>query len=87
MHKWLNAVCKYDTTTANKFSSLLGRPTVHISSLSPCLGGHHFLGNRGVMNFRKYLGNIFVTPLFDDQKFYEPLRSYNVEETCNPQCA
>ena len=26
----------------------------------------------GVMNFRKYLGNIFVTPLFDDQKFYEP---------------
>ena len=26
------------------------------------LGGHHFLWNRGVMNFRKYLGNIFVTP-------------------------
>ena len=24
------------------------------------------------MNFRKYLGNIFVTPLFDDQKFYDP---------------
>ena len=48
------------------------------------LGGHHFLWNRGVMNFRKY-GNIFVTPLFDDQKFYDPpLRSYNVEETCNP---
>ena len=37
------------------------------------------------MNFRKYLGNIFVTPLFDDQKFYDPsFRSYNVEETCNP---
>ena len=27
------------------------------------------------MNFRKYLGNIFVTPLFDDQKFYDPLSS------------
>ena len=36
------------------------------------LGGHHFLWNRGVMNFRKYLGNIFVTPLFDDHKFYDP---------------
>ena len=24
------------------------------------------------MNFRKYHGNIFVTPLFDDQKFYDP---------------
>ena len=36
------------------------------------LGGHHFLWNRGVMNFRKYLGNIFVTPLFEDQKFYDP---------------
>ena len=24
------------------------------------------------MNFPKYLGNIFVTPLFDDQKFYDP---------------
>ena len=48
------------------------------------LGGHHFLWNGGVMNFRKYLSNIFVTPPFDDQKFYDPLRSYNVEETCNP---
>ena len=28
-------------------------------------GGRHH-------NFRKYLGNIFVTPLFDDQKFYDP---------------
>ena len=41
------------------------------------------------MNFQKYLGNIFVTPLFYDQKFYDPsppppIRSYNVEETCNP---
>ena len=35
-------------------------------------GGHHFLWNRGVMNFRKYLCNIFVTPLFDDQNFYDP---------------
>ena len=26
----------------------------------------------GVINFRKYLGNIFVTPLFDDQKCYDP---------------
>ena len=24
------------------------------------------------MNFRKFHGNIFVTPLFDDQKFYDP---------------
>ena len=24
------------------------------------------------MNFQKYLSNIFVTPLFDDQKFYDP---------------
>ena len=24
------------------------------------------------MNFWKYLSNIFVTPLFDDQKFYDP---------------
>ena len=24
------------------------------------------------MNFRKYFGNIFVTPLFDDQIFYDP---------------
>ena len=24
------------------------------------------------MNFRKNLGNIFVTPLFDDQNFYDP---------------
>ena len=24
------------------------------------------------MNFRKYLGNIFVTPYFDDQKFCDP---------------
>ena len=24
------------------------------------------------MNFQKYLGNIFVTSLFDDQKFYDP---------------
>ena len=24
------------------------------------------------MNFWKYLRNIFVTPLFDDQKFYDP---------------
>ena len=24
------------------------------------------------MNFLKYLGNIFVTPLFDNQKFYDP---------------
>ena len=51
------------------------------------LGGHYFLWNRGVMNFRKYLGNIFVNPLFDDQKFYDPPQSYNVEKTCNPQCA
>ena len=28
------------------------------------------------MNFRKYLGNIFVTPLFDDQKFYDPPPPY-----------
>ena len=26
------------------------------------LGGHHFLWNGGVINFRKYLNNIFVTP-------------------------
>ena len=25
----------------------------------------------GVMNFRRYLANIFVTPPFDDQKFYD----------------
>ena len=24
------------------------------------------------MNFQKYVGNIFVTPPFDDQKFYDP---------------
>ena len=24
------------------------------------------------MNVWKYLGNIFMTPLLDDQKFYEP---------------
>ena len=24
------------------------------------------------MNFQKDLGNIFVTPLFGDQKFYDP---------------
>ena len=24
------------------------------------------------MNFWKYLGNIFVTPLLEDQKFYDP---------------
>ena len=43
--------------------------TVHLIIFSPIimlnmciiLGGHHFLWNRGVMNFRKY-GNIFVTP-------------------------
>ena len=32
---------------------------------------HHFLWNRGVINFRKYFGNIFVPP-FADQKFYPP---------------
>ena len=36
------------------------------------LGGHHFLWNRGVMNFRKYLGNIFVTPPIWWSKFYDP---------------
>ena len=50
------------------------------------LGGHHFLWNRGVMNFQKY-GNIFVTPYLMIKNFMNPLRSYNVEETCNPQCA
>ena len=43
-----------------------------LSGILYTLGGHHFLWNRGVMNFRKYLGSIFVTPLFDDQKFYDP---------------
>ena len=48
-------------------------------------GATIFFGIGGVMDFRKYLGNIFVTPVFDDQKFYDPpLWSYNVEETCNP---
>ena len=35
-------------------------------------GATIFFGIGGVINFRKYLGNIFVTPLFDDQKFYDP---------------
>ena len=40
------------------------------------------------MNFRKNLGNIFVTPHLLIKNFMIPiLRSYNVEETCNPQCA
>ena len=49
------------------------------------LGGHHFLWNRGVMNFQKY-GNIFVTPppIWWSKILWPPLRSYNVEETCNP---
>ena len=50
-------------------------------------GATIFFGIGGVMNFQKYLENIFVTPPFDDQKCYDPpIRSYNVEETCNHQC-
>ena len=35
-------------------------------------GATIFFGIGGVMNFQKYLVNIFMTPLFDDQKFYDP---------------
>ena len=35
------------------------------------------------MNFLKYVSNIFVTTLFDDQNF-DPPPTYNVEETGNP---
>ena len=35
-------------------------------------GATIFFGMGGVMNFWKYLSIIFVTPLFDDQKFYDP---------------
>ena len=38
------------------------------------------------MNFRKYLGNIFVTPLFDDQKFLE-LQNLNKHVTPNARSA
>ena len=48
--------------------------------------GHHFLWNRG-HEFLKVSWQYFCDPLFDDQKFHDPLRSYNVEETCNPKCA
>ena len=36
------------------------------------LGGCHFLWNRGSWISKKYLGNLWITPLFDDQKFYDP---------------
>ena len=36
------------------------------------LRGPPFSLEWGVINFRKYHSNIFVTPLFDDQKFYDP---------------
>ena len=36
------------------------------------LGGHHFLWNGGVMNFWKYLGNIFETPYLMIKNFMNP---------------
>ena len=36
------------------------------------------------MNFRKYLGNIFVTPLFDDQKFYDLLWATMLKKHVTP---
>ena len=38
----------------------------------PPLGGLPFSLEWGVINFRKYLANIFWPLLFDDQKFYDP---------------
>ena len=40
--------------------------------VSDCVRGPPFSLEWGVMIFRKYLGNIFVTPQFDDQTFYDP---------------
>ena len=35
-----------------------------------CMGGTIFW--RGLMNFQKYLDNIFATLAFNDKKFYDP---------------
>ena len=43
-----------------------------LKNMHMVLRGHHFLWNRGVMNFRS-ASVIFLWPsLFDDQKLYEP---------------
>ena len=36
------------------------------------------------MNFRKYLGNIFVTPLFDNQNFYDPPGTTTLKKHVTP---
>ena len=54
---------------------------------SPCSKGVTiFFEMGGVMNFQKYLGNIFVTPYLMIKNFMTPPPSYNVEKTYNPQC-
>ena len=52
------------------------------------LGGHHFLWNRGVMNFQKYLSNSFVTfPIWWSKMLWPPSRATVFKKHVTPNAA